>query len=180
MLKGQQTNLYKCVIENGFSLISKVGFMGLIHPIDIFNDSKGRPFRKIGNARLDYYFNFRNELMLFSEVSHTRFYAICIYSSLKDKPNFKAINNLFHPSTIQGSLNHSGADLVEGMKVKDENSNSFIWNIKPHKERVINFKEEQLRILATTFENTDKWAGTKLVSIHAQGIELATINGTKS
>ena len=180
LLKGQQTNLYKCVIENGFSLISKVGFMGLIHPIDIFNDSKGRPFRKIGNARLDYYFNFRNELMLFSEVSHTRFYAICIYSSLKDKPNFKAINNLFHPSTIQGSLNHSGADLVEGMKVKDENSNSFIWNIKPHKERVINFKEEQLRILATTFENTDKWAGTKLVSIHAQGIELATINGTKS
>ncbi|OBX24713.1 hypothetical protein LX77_03609 [Gelidibacter algens] len=170
LLKGQQTNLYKCVLENGFSLMSMNGFMGLIHPIDIFNDSKGKPFRKVGNARLKYYFNFRNELMLFSEVSHTRFYSICVYEELKEKPNFKAINNLFHPSTIGSSLSHNGSGVVQGMKIKDENDNSFNWNTKPHKSRVINFTEKELRILSKTFGNNTNWQSAKLVSVHASEI----------
>ena len=32
LLVGQQTNLYKCVLENGFQLLSNSGFMGLLHP----------------------------------------------------------------------------------------------------------------------------------------------------
>jgi len=45
LLKGQQTNLYKCVLENGFSLISKIGYMGLIHPESIYDDPSGKPLK---------------------------------------------------------------------------------------------------------------------------------------
>jgi hypothetical protein len=45
LLKGQQTNLYKCVLENGFSLLSKNGFMGLLHPEGVYDDPNGQPLR---------------------------------------------------------------------------------------------------------------------------------------
>ncbi|WP_271769141.1 Eco57I restriction-modification methylase domain-containing protein [Aquimarina algiphila] len=183
LLKGQQTNLYKCVLTNGFGMISKDGFLGIIHPVDIFNDPKGETFRKNANNRLRYYFNFRNELMLFSEVSHTRFYGLCIYGSKQKTPDFYAINNLFHPSTISTSFSHSGSGIVNGMKVIDEVSGNFSWNTIPHKSRIINFKERELRILAKTFENSDRWQGTKLISIHSQELievfdKIGEFNGT--
>src|SRR5699024_3460962 len=45
---------------------------------------------------------------------------------------------------------------------------SFEWNTKPHPSRVVKIDEKILKILATTFEDSEDWEGTKLVSIHAQ------------
>jgi hypothetical protein len=56
------------------------------------------------------------------------------------------------------------------MKIKNDDSSGFSWNTLPHKSRVINFKEDELKILARTFENTLLWKGTKLVSIHSKEI----------
>lgn len=170
LLKGQQTNLYKCVLENGFSLTSKEGFMGLIHPESIYDDSKGEILRKTVYNRLKYHFQFKNELILFSEVHHEVIYGVQVYAGKNDEVNFVSIHNLFHPSTIDNSINHSGSGLVGGFKIKDEDSGKMIWNTKPHKSRVVHFNEEKLKILARTFENSDKWRETKLVSIHAKDI----------
>lgn len=41
LLEGQQTNLYKCVLENGFTMLSDKGYMGLLHPEGVYDDPNG-------------------------------------------------------------------------------------------------------------------------------------------
>ncbi len=38
LLKGQQTNLYKCILENGLLWINPQGYLGLIHPEGVYDD----------------------------------------------------------------------------------------------------------------------------------------------
>jgi hypothetical protein len=170
LLKGQQTNLYKCVIENSFSLISENGFLGLLHPEGVYDDPKGQPLRKEMYPRLRFHFQFQNAFNLFAEVAHREKYGSNIYSGKKEEVNFVSINNLFHPSTIDGCFISKSLIACDGIKVKDEKTNSFVWNVKPHNSRLVKFREEQLKILANTFENSKEWKGAKLVSIHAKEI----------
>ncbi len=170
LLIGQQTNLYKCVLENGFSLLGKQGFMGILHPEGVYDDPNGQPLRKEIYPRLRYHFQFKNELMLFAEIDHHNTYSTNIYSGSKSKINFHSINNLFHPSTVENSFlgNHIG--FAKGIKIKDKSSGKYIWNVKPHFDRIVYFKENQLRILAKTFENSDNWESAKLVTVHSASI----------
>ncbi len=170
LLKGQQTNLYKCVLENGFKWVNKDGYLGLLHPEGIYDDPKGIPLREEVYQRLKYHFQFKNELILFAEVHHEVVYGANIYSGGKDIPKFFSINNLFHPSTIEGSFLHSGHGLAGGYKVRDEQTGKMAWNVEPHKSRIVEVTEKELKIIAQTFEGTDQWEGAKLVSIHAKEI----------
>lgn len=172
LLAGQQTNLYKCVLENGFSLLGKNGFMGLLHLDGIFDDPKGGIFRKDLYPRLLYHFQFQNEFLLFAEVGDRREYSINIYKGNIEKIDFIVINNLFHPSTIYGSFVHEGKGLCGGIKVKDESEDGYIWNIKPHKERIVHFNYDRLKLLAKLFENSELGESAKLVSIHSELIIL--------
>lgn len=172
LLVGQQTNLYKCVLENGFSLISKAGFMGLIHPEGIYDDPKGQLLRKETYTRLKYHFQFQNAFNLFAEVAHREKYGIQIYSGYTGEISFKSINNIFHPSTIEGSFIHDGTGICGGIKIKGNDEDGFGWNIAPHKDRIVNFNESRLKILAQTFENSNDGTSAKLVSIHSSTILL--------
>lgn len=169
LLKGQQTNLYKCVLENGLHWINPNGYLGLIHPDGVYDDPNGAELRKEIYQRLKYHFQFVNVKKLFQEILHWVTYSINIYSGSKSTISFININNVFHPSTIDTSLIHDGLGECGGLKTKMEDGN-FEWNISAHKSRIINLNSEKLSVLAKTFENTDKWQGTKLVSIHAKEI----------
>lgn len=70
LLVGQQTNLYKCVLENGMEMMSQCGFMGLLTPETIYDDPNGQPLRRELYKRLRYHFQYQNELRLFPEVHH--------------------------------------------------------------------------------------------------------------
>ncbi|MCA6471286.1 MAG: hypothetical protein IM591_12955 [Chitinophagaceae bacterium] len=170
LLKGQQTNLYKCVLENGFSLLSKNGFMGLLHPEGVYDDPNGQPLRKEIYPRLKYHFQYTNELSLFAEVHHNTVFGTQVYSGNKGSISFYSISNLFHPSTIDGSFipNHSG--VVSGIKIKEETSGKFIWNIKPHSDRVVHFTDSELKVMVKTFENSDNWESAKLVTVHSSSV----------
>jgi hypothetical protein len=170
LLVGQQTNLYKCVLENGFHWVSERGFLGLIHPEGIYDDPNGQPLRREVYPRLKYHFQFKNELMLFSEIDHHNSYGLQVYAGKKSDVSFLSINNLFHPSTIDGSFIHDGHGLAGGYKVKDESSGKMSWNTKPHANRIVHFTKKELAILAKTFEDSEDWESTKLVSIHAQEV----------
>ena len=50
LLIGQQTNLYKCVLENGFTMMNNDGFMGLLHPEIVKKYTNG--FAIISNIRM--------------------------------------------------------------------------------------------------------------------------------
>lgn len=170
LLIGQQTNLYKCVLENGFSLVSKDGFLGLLHPEGIYDDPKGQIFRAEVYERLKYHFHHRNALNLFAEVHHQQYYSVNVYCGTKAEPNFRSMSNLCHPSVIDGSFIANDHQPVGGIKIKSETDNKMVWNLKPHQKRIIHFTKEELCVLARTFENTDEWNGTKLTTIHAEPI----------
>jgi len=167
LLKGQQTNLYKCVLENTISLASSIGNIGLLHPGGIFDDPNGERLRKIIYQKLKYRFQFRNQYNLFSEVGHRFDFGIQVYHNGNQDIRFQMISNLFLASTIEGSFTHSGNGICGGMKKKNEVTGNFEWNVDPHKDRVINIGEKELRIFSQTFENNDNWRGTKLANIHS-------------
>ncbi len=170
LLVGQQTNLYKCVLENGFSLLGKNGFMGLLHPEGVYDDPNGQALRKEIYQRIKYHFQFQNAFNLFAEVAHREKYGIHIYSGLKDAISFYSINNIFHPSTIDGCFIHDGKGICGGIKIKGDGEDGFMWNVKPHKDRIVNYTKTELKVLALLFENSLAGETAKLVSIHTDSI----------
>jgi hypothetical protein len=170
LLIGQKDNLYKCILSNGLNLLSKSGFMGLIHPEGIYDDPNGKKLREEIYPRLKFHFQFQNAFNLFSEVAHREKYGIQIYSGIKSEIAFSSINNLFHPSTIDGCFIHDGAGICGGIKIQGDGDDGFIWNIKSHKDRIVNYTQYQLSILSKTFENSNDGINSKLVSIHASTI----------
>jgi len=170
LLIGQRTNLYKNILENTFLMLSPQGFAGLVHPESIYDDPKGQHLRKEVYPRLRYHFQFVNTLKLFSEILHWNVYSLNVYSGFNQGIiGFTSINNLYHPSTIDASLIHSGIGEVGGLKNKIEGG--YSWNIDPHKDRVIRVTERELAVMASTFEEdgTDP-SVAKLVSVHSQQI----------
>jgi len=169
-LVGQRNNLYKCILNNGFSLLNQNGSMGLIHPEGVYDDPSGDSLREELYKRLKFHFQFKNELMLFAEIDHHNIYSSNIYSGNKNRINFVSMSNLFHPSTIDGSFVHDGIGNAGGIKIIDPASGNMVWNTIPHKDRIVHISENELNIIAKTFENNDKGSSTKLISIHSEKI----------
>lgn len=166
LLVGQQTNLYKCVLENSIFLISNTGYLGLLHPESIYDDSKGDKLRQEIYYRLNYHFQFQNAFNLFAEVAHREKYGINIYTSKKDEIDFFSVNNLFHTSTVDGIFTHNGHGNCGGIKIKN-NEDKYVWNIHPHKHRLINYKKKELLVLSKVFSQNEIYNTAKLISIHS-------------
>lgn len=164
LLKGQQTNLYKCVIENSFSMVSTIGYIGLLHPEGIYDDPNGHKLRRKAFRYLLYHFQFVNTLKLFSEILHWVKYSINIYRGAEREVSFMSISNLFLPNTIEGSITHSGSGVCGGLK-KINIDGKYTWNIDPHKQRVVSITEKELKTIAETYN--DKPESTRLLALHS-------------
>ena len=164
LLIGQQTNLYKCILENGFSLLSDSGIMGILHPETIYDDPNGQPLREEVYQRLRYHFQYHNELRLFAEVHHSTRYGTQIYGGARTNIDFYSIHNLFHPSTIDSCFIHNGLGKCPGIKEEGE------WSTSAHKDRVVHFTNKEMSILSKTFEDGNNPNSAKLVSIQAAQI----------
>ena len=172
LLVGQQTNLYKCVLTNGFELVNEQGYIGLLHPETVYDDPNGQPLRKEMYHRLRYHFQYQNEFRLFAEVHHHTLYGDQLFGPRSSSPNFLSIHNLYHPNTVDACFAHDGYGQCQGLK--DENGK---WNTVAHKNRIVHFGEEELQVLAKTFEgDTTKWKSTKLVSIHNKRLLTCYVN----
>ena len=163
LLVGQQTNLYKCILENGMELMSEAGYMGLLTPEGIYDDPKGQPLRRELYQRLVYHFQYQNELRLFAEVHHHTVYGGQLLRGHRSSPRFASLSNLFHPNTVDACFAHDGHGLCGG--IKDEKGN---WNTIPHKERIVLFGENELKVLSDAFEDGAEWNSVKLNSIHSE------------
>lgn len=163
LLVGQQTNLYKCVLENAMDIASESnGYIGLLTPESIYNDPKGQPLRRELYKRLRYHFQYVNTLKLFSEILHWVTFSTNVIGKRKENADFYSINNLYHPSTIDGCFIHDGHGLCEGLK-----TNEGSWNTAPHKERIVHYDTNQLQLLSNVFEDGTTNDCAKLVSIHS-------------
>lgn len=167
LLIGQQTNLYKCVLENTMDLVSPTnGYIGLLTPESIYDDPNGQPLRRELYKRLRYHFQYQNELRLFAEVHHHTVYGDQLLGPRRSSsPRFASLSNLFHPSTVDGCFTHDGHGMCGG--IKDENGN---WNTKPHRDRIVTFTDKELQVLSDTFEDGTTGDCAKLVSIHSKEI----------
>ncbi|WP_295622792.1 hypothetical protein [uncultured Lamprocystis sp.] len=147
LLKGVQSNLYKCFLpvvwRNGRAV------QALVHPEGVYDDPKGGPMRTELYSRLRQHYQFQNEFSLFEGTNdHGRLrFGLHIYAQPQPEIRFKSIANIFWPTTIKSCLNHSGGGLTPGIK-RDEGG----WNIAGHASRVIEVDHGTLDTFARLYD----------------------------
>lgn len=145
LLKGIQTNLFKCFLPQAWMAGNVLGVSGFLHPEGIYNDPKGGFLRAIIYSRLRAHFQFSNEKNLFSEVQHQKTFSINIYGDTS-KQSFQNIANLFIPQTIDQCFQHDGLGAVPTIKTDDGR-----WNTNGHKDRIISVDKHTLALFAKLY-----------------------------
>ena len=165
LLEGQQPDLYKCILANGFDLLSDNGYMGLLHPESVYEDAYGQPLRREIYPRLCYHFQYENELNLFTGTNdHGRMkFGENIYRGKRGTVNFYNMNNVFHPMTVDNSFVPNTPGKCGG--IKDEKGN---WNTNAHNDRITHITSKELESIGRTFENGAEWSSVKLISLHSK------------
>jgi hypothetical protein len=147
LLKGVQTNLYKCFMPLAWGLSSQKGVAGLLHPEGPYDDPKGGVLREAVYKRLRRHFQFTNELALFLDVHHFAKYSINIYGPLRSSPAFDQLANLFAPATVDACYHHDGSGIIGGYK-----NESGQWNTGGHYDRIIHITDKELETFARLFD----------------------------
>ncbi len=162
ILKGQQTNLFKCFLPQAWNFCRKSGVSAFVHPDGVYDDPRGGALREELYPRLRTHLQFTNELKLFAEVDHHMGFSLNVYCNAFCT-TFDTIANLFDVSTIEQCYDDSIQGPVPG--IKDEGNN---WNIKGHPDRVIHVTRKELALFAKLFDGNENWKQARLPAIHAQ------------
>jgi Eco57I restriction-modification methylase len=164
LLKGVQTNLYKCFLQQAWMIGNKEGISGFLHPEGSYDDPKGGKFREKVYPRLRCHFQFQNELNLFAEVDHHAKFSINIYCNNLNKTDFNHIANLYAPKSVYACFDNDGHGPVPGIK-DDENK----WNVKGHSSRIIHVSENELELFAKLYDSAGTPAlAARLPALHSQ------------
>ncbi|KGG92291.1 MULTISPECIES: hypothetical protein [Comamonas] len=163
LLKGVQTNLYKCFMPLAWGLSSAQGVAGLLHPEGPYDDPKGGNLREAVYARLRRHFGFVNELQLFAEVDHHTKYSINIYGTAQASTGFDQLANLFAPATVDACYLHDGTGMVGGYK-----NEVGKWNTTGHRDRIVRVDEAALATFAQLYDEPGTPARrARLPALHA-------------
>ncbi|MNU66423.1 hypothetical protein D3C71_557360 [compost metagenome] len=165
VLKGTQTNLYKCFLPQAWRLGAQQGVSGFLHPEGIYDDSKGGLLRASVYPRLRAHFQFQNQHMLFP-IAHRVKYSINIYtSSAWEQVGFVNIANLFLPKTIELCFEHDGSGEVGG--IKDEDGSN--WSESGHQSRILHVDNNKLALFASLYDEPGTPAlEARLPVLHAE------------
>lgn len=148
LLKGVQTNLYKCFMTAGVRLGATQGVSAFYHQPGIYDDPKGGALRGSFSPRLVLACRFKNERMLFAEIDHQRPYALTLARATpRVAASFFAPANLFHPATLDESFAHDGQGPVPG--IKDEDGK---WILRGHASRLVPVDQEALELFAQLYD----------------------------
>jgi hypothetical protein len=167
LLKGMQTNSYKCFLPQGWMVGRDDGVTAYLHPEGVYDDPKGGDFRKALYPRLRGHYQFINELKLFADVHHQTTYSVNVYQNgPRDAVRFTNIANLYAPQTIDVCFEHDGSGPVPG--IKDENHD---WNTQGHVKRIVTVDDEVLVLFATLYDEEGTPArAARLSAVHSQQI----------
>jgi hypothetical protein len=162
LLKGSQTNLFKCFLPQAWSFSKPEGVSGFLHPEGVYDDPKGGLLRRELYSRLRDHFQFQNQLILFPIGDRVK-YSLNVYGESRD-PQFETIANLFTPKTVYECDGHNGSGEVGGIKNEDNN-----WNFNGHRERIIDVSLDELALFAQLYdeEGTDA-IEARLPTLHSQ------------
>ncbi|MEX8501152.1 class I SAM-dependent DNA methyltransferase [Leptothrix ochracea] len=164
LLKGVQTNLYKCFMPLAWGLNGAKGVTGLLHPEGPYDDPRGGALREVVYGRLRRHFQFVNELALFAEVHHLTKYSVNIYGALRTAPTFDQLANLFAPATVDACYQHDGSGAVGGYK-----NDAGQWNTAGHAQRIVRVNDTALAVFAQLYDEPGTPARrARLAALHAQ------------
>ncbi|MBP1130436.1 type II restriction/modification system DNA methylase subunit YeeA [Serratia sp. PL17] len=165
VLRGVQTNLYKCFLPQAWRLGAEKGVAGFLHPEGVYDDPKGGQLRAAVYPRLRAHFQFQNQRILFP-IGHRVKFSINIYSSLAiEHIGFINIANLFSAKTIDLCIEHDGSGEVGG--IKDDETGS--WNESGHQRRVLHIGYERLSLFASLYDEEGTSAlEARLPALHAE------------
>lgn len=163
LLRGVQTNLYKCFLPRAWANSSAKGVSGFLHPEGIYDDPNGGEFRKALYLRLRAHFQFQNEQALFPIGNRNKF-SSNIFGPRQAEPGFNNISNLFLPQTIDGCYQDAGERSVGGIKNEQDE-----WNLEGHPDRIIRVTCKELALFARLYdeEGTESLAA-RLPALHAR------------
>ena len=165
LLKGQQTNLYKCFLPQVWMAARSDGVAGLLHPESVYDDPKGGAFREVLYPRLRAHFQFENNLMLFP-IGGTRRYSVNVYGSPNQLTSFMHIANVFAPQSVDACVEHDGHGPVPG--IKDDQGK---WNVAGHASRVLNINLSSLTTFAKLYDADDTPPlRARLCALHAKAL----------
>lgn len=165
LLKGVQSNSFKCFLPQGWMISNPTGVISYIHPEGVYDDPKGGKVRKQIYARLRYHFQHQNQLMLFPTIPDREKYSLNIYSNAST-PLFHSISNLFHPKTIDECFVHDGDGSIPGIK-NDENR----WDLRGHKNRIIVADDATLGVFASLFDPAGTpYSEARLPALHSTSL----------
>lgn len=170
LLKGQQTDLFRCFLPQAWNFERTNGICGFIHPEGIYDDPNGGKLRKELFPRLRYHFQFINEKLLFPEVAHAKPFSLNVYGSPQDLSinKFDSISNLFVVKAIDECY-QSAVGEAEGLK--DVNGN---WSEKGHPDRILKYGLDELKILALLCGENIEPTEAKLLALQTSSL-LSTV-----
>ncbi|MBJ7901544.1 MAG: hypothetical protein GC158_16875 [Cyanobacteria bacterium RI_101] len=164
LLKGSQTNLFKCFLPQAWMFCHESGVSGFLHPEGVYDDPKGKLLRREIYQRLKYHFQFQNQLILFPIGDRVK-YSLNIYAGSHDV-DFITLANIFSPKTIDECFDHNGFGDVGG--IKDENNN---WNFAGHQKRLIGVNLERLKLFAQLYDDQETSPiEARLPTLHAENL----------
>ncbi|EMC2150844.1 class I SAM-dependent DNA methyltransferase [Escherichia coli] len=162
VLRGVQTNLYKCFLPQAWRLGAEKGVSGFLHPEGIYDDPKGGQLRAAVYPRLRAHFQFQNERALFPIGNRNKF-SINLYATTSAMIGFSNIANLFMPQTIDGCFMPSDK-IVGGIK-NDQDE----WNLEGHPDRLLHIDEQLLKLFSQLYdEEGTPSIEARLPAIHAR------------
>lgn len=171
LLRGVQTNLYKCFLPRAWANSSDKGVSGFLHPEGVYDDPKGGGFRRELYPRLRAHFQFINETKLFAEVHNQTLFSINVHGPTRI-PNFSHISNLFIPQTLDISFAHSGDGEVPGIKEELElpdGRTKVKWCFEGHQHRIVEISIADLELFAELYDETGTDAlEARLPALHAR------------
>jgi hypothetical protein len=147
LLKGVQTNLFKCFLPQAWMANNPKGVAGFLHPEGIYDDPNGGLLRAVIYQRLKGHYQFVNVKKLFAEILHWVKYSINIYGEISKEPRFYSIANLYIPQTIEHCFEHDGFGEVGGLKNIDND-----WDTIGHKKRIIEVDADKLELFAKLYD----------------------------
>lgn len=162
VLRGQQTNLYRCFLPQAWNFGNREAVSSFVHPDSVYDDPNGGVLRETLYPRLRKHFQFTNELKLFTEVHHNTQFSINVYCNTMNAA-FDTISNLFDVSTIEQCYDNSIIGAIPG--IKDENND---WNVSGHPSRVVHVAKNELVSFAKLLDSSDEWKQARLPAIHAK------------
>lgn len=166
LLKGVQTNLYKCFITGSWDIGAPIGVAAFVHPEGVYDDPKGGRLRAALYPRLRHHYRLVNELKLFPEIGNLNFFGIHIYSTPASSISFISASNLVHPSTIDASWGHDGRGATPGIKDADDH-----WSVSGHRRRLVRVTSERLALFARLYdENGTPALQARLPVVHSEEV----------